>query len=131
MNDFLTSDNLFGFITGAYIIAGLCFIGALAGLSKHETAKNGNILGMVGMALALVATVLLMASRQPERMPEWIAALVCAMLITTIILLAGGWLLRMLGEAALSAIEKLMGLILTAVAVEMVLAGIHQYFIDR
>jgi small neutral amino acid transporter SnatA (MarC family) len=76
-----------------------------------------------------MATVLLMASRQPERMPEWIAALVCAMLITTIVLASGGWLLRMLGEAALSAIEKLMGLILTAVAVEMILAGIHQYFI--
>ncbi len=41
-------------ITGSYIIAGLLFILALAGLSKHETSKRGNILGMLGMAVALV-----------------------------------------------------------------------------
>jgi small neutral amino acid transporter SnatA (MarC family) len=78
-----------------------------------------------------MATVLLMASRQPERMLEWVAALACAMASTTIILLSGGWLLRILGEAVLSAIEKLMGLILTAVAVEMILAGTYQYFMTQ
>jgi NAD(P) transhydrogenase subunit beta len=45
-------------IQGSYIIAGLAFILALAGLSKHHTAKRGNIFGMVGMAVALVFTVL-------------------------------------------------------------------------
>ncbi|MDR0783018.1 MAG: NAD(P)(+) transhydrogenase (Re/Si-specific) subunit beta [Propionibacteriaceae bacterium] len=45
-------------VSGSYIIAGLCFILALAGLSKHETAKRGNLMGMVGMALALIFTVL-------------------------------------------------------------------------
>ncbi|MDR0594595.1 MAG: Re/Si-specific NAD(P)(+) transhydrogenase subunit beta [Bifidobacteriaceae bacterium] len=43
---------------GAFIIAGLLFILALAGLSKHETSKRGNVLGCVGMAVALVVTVL-------------------------------------------------------------------------
>jgi len=47
------------FVTGAYILAALLFILALAGLSKHETARRGNAFGMVGMALALVATLLL------------------------------------------------------------------------
>ena len=41
----------------AYIVAGLLFILALAGLSKHETAKTGNAFGMAGMAVALVATI--------------------------------------------------------------------------
>jgi NAD(P) transhydrogenase subunit beta len=45
-------------ITGSYIIAGLLFILALAGLSKHETSRRGNILGAIGMALALVFVVL-------------------------------------------------------------------------
>ncbi|MCL1923021.1 MAG: Re/Si-specific NAD(P)(+) transhydrogenase subunit beta [Propionibacteriaceae bacterium] len=45
-------------ITGSYIFAGLCFILALAGLSKHETSKRGNLFGMVGMAIALLFTVL-------------------------------------------------------------------------
>ncbi|MDR1014056.1 MAG: Re/Si-specific NAD(P)(+) transhydrogenase subunit beta [Coriobacteriales bacterium] len=45
-------------INGSFIVAGLLFILALAGLSKHETSKRGNILGALGMALALVFTVL-------------------------------------------------------------------------
>jgi NAD(P) transhydrogenase subunit beta len=44
-------------INGSFIIAGLLFILALAGLSKHETSKRGNVLGAIGMALALVFTV--------------------------------------------------------------------------
>ncbi|GAA1910585.1 Re/Si-specific NAD(P)(+) transhydrogenase subunit beta [Nocardioides hwasunensis] len=47
------------FVSGAYILAGLLFIFALAGLSKHETARRGNAFGMAGMGLALVATLLL------------------------------------------------------------------------
>jgi NAD(P) transhydrogenase subunit beta len=43
----------------AYIIAALLFIRALAGLSRHETAKAGNNFGIAGMAVALVATVVL------------------------------------------------------------------------
>ncbi|MCA1983420.1 Re/Si-specific NAD(P)(+) transhydrogenase subunit beta [Nocardioides nematodiphilus] len=42
--------------TAAYIIAALLFILALAGLSKHESAKNGLTYGIIGMALALLAT---------------------------------------------------------------------------
>ena len=45
-------------LQGAYIIAGLFFILALAGLSKHETAKAGNLNGIVGMTIALVVTIL-------------------------------------------------------------------------
>ncbi|MFC7534902.1 Re/Si-specific NAD(P)(+) transhydrogenase subunit beta [Actinoplanes sp. GCM10030250] len=44
---------------GAYIVAALLFILALAGLSKHETAKAGNTFGIAGMAVALAATVAL------------------------------------------------------------------------
>ncbi|MGL5867175.1 MAG: Re/Si-specific NAD(P)(+) transhydrogenase subunit beta [Dermatophilaceae bacterium] len=44
-------------VQGAYILAGLLFILALAGLSKHETARRGNVFGVIGMAVALAATV--------------------------------------------------------------------------
>ncbi len=44
-------------IQGAYIVAGLLFILALAGLSKHETAVMGNKYGIVGMTIALLATL--------------------------------------------------------------------------
>ncbi len=43
-------------VNATYIAAGLMFILALAGLSKHETAKKGNAFGILGMGLALVAT---------------------------------------------------------------------------
>ena len=46
-----------GIVTSAYIIAAIFFILALAGLSKQETAKNGNMFGMIGMAIALIATM--------------------------------------------------------------------------
>nr|WP_211221046.1 Re/Si-specific NAD(P)(+) transhydrogenase subunit beta [Nocardioides insulae] len=45
--------------TAAYVVAGLLFILALAGLSRHETARTGNTFGMIGMAIALVATIAL------------------------------------------------------------------------
>jgi NAD(P) transhydrogenase subunit beta len=43
--------------SAAYIVAGLLFVLALAGLSRHETAKAGNGFGIAGMAIALAATV--------------------------------------------------------------------------
>ncbi|WP_448628258.1 Re/Si-specific NAD(P)(+) transhydrogenase subunit beta [Geodermatophilus sp. URMC 64] len=41
----------------AYIVSALLFVLALAGLSKHETAKAGNTFGIAGMAVALAATI--------------------------------------------------------------------------
>ena len=46
-----------GLVQAAYIIAALLFIMSLAGLSKHETAKVGCWYGIVGMTIALVATI--------------------------------------------------------------------------
>lgn len=46
-----------GLVTAAYIIAAVLFILSLAGLSRQESAKNGNLFGLVGMALALTATI--------------------------------------------------------------------------
>ncbi|HEY0401848.1 MAG TPA: NAD(P)(+) transhydrogenase (Re/Si-specific) subunit beta [Blastococcus sp.] len=43
--------------SAAYIVAALLFILSLAGLSRHETAKNGVAYGIAGMALALAATM--------------------------------------------------------------------------
>ena len=46
-----------GLVTAAYIVAAILFIFSLAGLSKQETAKQGCYSGIVGMAVALVATI--------------------------------------------------------------------------
>ena len=45
-------------VQGAYIVAALLFILALAGLSKHESARMGNRYGIIGMTIALVVTII-------------------------------------------------------------------------
>ena len=76
-----------------------------------------------------MATVLLLASRQPDRIAEWIGALSVAMLVSGVVLVLADRIRKLLGDSVVSAIEKLMGLVLTAIAVEMVLAGLKRYFI--
>jgi len=76
-----------------------------------------------------MATVLLLASRQPEHLVEWIGALSAALAVSCVVLLAADRIRRVLGDQMVAAIEKLMGLVLTAVATEMILAGLKRYFI--
>ncbi|MEY4923018.1 MAG: hypothetical protein RLY17_1735 [Pseudomonadota bacterium] len=47
-----------GLVTATYIVAAILFIFSLAGLSRHETSKQGNTFGITGMAIALIATIL-------------------------------------------------------------------------
>lgn len=77
-----------------------------------------------------MATVLLLASRQPGQVMQWIGALVVAMSISGAVLLLAGRIRRLLGDSVISAMEKLMGLVLTAIAVEMILAGLKRYFFE-
>ena len=53
------SSTIASLAPGAYLIAALLFVLSLAGLSRHESAKRGNVYGIVGMAIALVATIAL------------------------------------------------------------------------
>ena len=46
-----------GLISAAYIVAALLFIFSLSGLSKQETAETGNWYGIIGMSIALIATI--------------------------------------------------------------------------
>ena len=50
--------NIEGIISVSYIIATILFILALGGLSNQETARRGNWYGIIGMAIALIATIL-------------------------------------------------------------------------
>ncbi|MGE0071961.1 MAG: MarC family protein [Thiomonas sp.] len=75
-----------------------------------------------------LATVLLLASRQPGEIWTWVGALSTAVFVTGGLLLMSEVLLKWLGDSVMNAAEKLMGLILTAIAVNMLLSGIHSYF---
>ena len=74
-----------------------------------------------------IATVILLASSAPQRLPEWIAALTVAIAITLALLLFADKVSRLVGRQGLLAFERLMGLILTAIAVEMLLRGIETF----
>ena len=76
-----------------------------------------------------LATVMLMVSRDPSHRLAWIVALTIAMAITTVVLLAAYRLQRALGERGMIAVERLMGLVLTALAVQMLLDGVRTYAI--
>ncbi len=95
-------------------------------------ARGGEPL-IVPLAIPLIAgpsalaTVMLLASREPRQLGILAGALVMTMALTTVILLAGERLQRWMGDRAMQAMARLMGLILTAIAVEMLLGGIRMF----
>ncbi len=74
-----------------------------------------------------LATVMLMVSRDPAHRIAWVVALTIAMTVTTVVLLGAHRLQRALGERGMVAVERLMGLVLTALAVQMLLDGVRTY----
>jgi MarC family membrane protein len=100
--------------------------GALAGEPEGEPFIVPLAIPFIAGPSAL-ATVMLMATRDPARLGMWALAVTVTMALVAVILLAGERLQRWLGDRAMQAIERLMGLILTAMAVEMLLGGIRQF----
>ncbi len=70
-----------------------------------------------------LASVLLIMSREPQRWPEWLAALLLAWAGCSLILLVSASLRHYLSERGLVALERLMGMVLTTIAVQMFLDG--------
>jgi MarC family membrane protein len=115
----------------------ILFLVALRMVFRHPEGLFGDADGgepfIVPLAIpalagpAAIATVVLQVSRAPERTLEWVAVAALGMLVTLAVLLAAERIARLLGERALMALERLMGLILTAIAVEMLLRGIRAF----
>ena len=76
---------------------------------------------------AAIATVILLVSRAPQRMAEWLAAVAVTMAVSLAALLLAERIVIWVGERVLTAFERLMGLLLTAIAVEMLLRGIEGF----
>lgn len=74
-----------------------------------------------------LATAMLMASREPAHLGTWVLAVTIAMFVTTVVLLGASRLQAILGDRAIAAFERLMGLVLTAVAVQMLLNGVQTF----
>jgi multiple antibiotic resistance protein len=74
-----------------------------------------------------IATVLLFASQHPTNKIEAFFALVIASCFCTALFLASNYLRKILGAKGLIAIERLMGMLLTTIAVQMFLSGLQGY----
>jgi len=74
-----------------------------------------------------MAVLLLLSSTEPERVWEWCTALVIAWLAATLLLTASPFLLRVLGDRGLRAMERLMGMLLVLLATQMLLDGVREF----
>lgn len=88
---------------------------------------------IVPMAIPLVAgpsgmaAVMLFSTQYPDRMLDWSLALFIAWFGTALILLSATSLYKLLGKPVLVAVERLMGMLLVAISVQMLLDGIVAY----
>lgn len=74
-----------------------------------------------------MAAVMLLGTEDPAHQLQWSLALLLAWLGTSVILLSSTLLYRLLGMRVLTAVERLMGMLLVAISVQMCLDGIRQY----
>ncbi len=74
-----------------------------------------------------LATVLLLVSQAPEKRLEWIAALCVTMTVSAVVLVLAERIQRVAGDRFVVALERLMGLVLVAVSIEMMLRGIKTF----
>lgn len=126
------SDTSLG-IAGGVIL----FLIALRMIFRHPEGVFGHEYGgepfIVPLAIPAIAgptalaTVMLLVSREPQRKLEWIVALTIAMAATSLMLVFAERLAKWIGARGLMAFERLMGLILTAIAVQMLLKGIEGF----
>lgn len=85
---------------------------------------------IVPLAIPLIAgpstltTVVLFATNQPEKIWTVFIAIIIATIIFLAVMLSSGYLMHVLGKRVLTALERLMGMLLTMIAVQMFLTGI-------
>lgn len=74
-----------------------------------------------------LATVLLLVSREPARTWQWVAAIAVVMATSAFVLAFSERIMRLLGERVTLAFERLLGLVLAAIAVELMLRGLKTF----
>jgi MarC family membrane protein len=131
--------RLFGLSGTSLTIAGgvILFLIALRMIFRSGAEVFGNLPDgepfIVPLAIpsiagpAAIASVVLLASAAPQRWAEWCGAVTIAMAVTLVALLFAERVARAVGERALAAFERLVGLFLATIAIEMLLRGIETF----
>lgn len=100
-------------------------------LGDHEEEEREPFI--VPLAIPLIggpsamATVMLLATRYPHQMMEWVGVVLIAMAVTAVVFSGSTRIQKILGDQAITAIERLMGLVLSAMAADMLLRGATAY----
>jgi H+-translocating NAD(P) transhydrogenase subunit beta len=111
-------------VQAAYIVSALLFIMALAGLSKHETAKTGNAYGVAGMTIAIIATAGLALKTQTIGVPATLGLIVVAMAIGAVI---GIWRAR---SVEMTGMPELIAILHSLVGAAAVLVGYNSFLAE-
>jgi NAD(P) transhydrogenase subunit beta len=117
-------DTLTSLVRAVYLVAAVLFVLSLAGLSKQETARRGSALGMAGMGLALVATVVL-ALQESERDP--LVTLLLIALVLVVGITVGTWRAR---SVEMTQMPEMIAMLHSFVGVAAVLVGFNSYLTD-
>jgi NAD(P) transhydrogenase subunit beta len=112
-------------VQAAYVVAALLFIMALAGLSKHESAKTGNAYGITGMVIAIVATAGLALKTQVIGVGSTLVLIVIAMAIGAVI---GIWRAR---SVEMTGMPELIAILHSLVGAAAVLVGYNSFLTEE
>lgn len=74
-----------------------------------------------------IVTAMLISGSDPSRMLEWVGAIVIAIVTSALVLLTANRLQKVLGPQVIMAFERLMGLVLAAISIDMLLGGLASY----
>ena len=107
-----------------YVVAAVLFVLSLAGLSKQETARRGNILGMVGMVLALLATIVLAVDNSSRSV---LVTLLLILMVFAIGASAGIWKAR---TVEMTQMPELIAILHSFVGAAAVLVGFNSYMTE-
>ena len=97
--------------------------------------KNGEEPLLFPLAVPLVAgpsavaTVMLFSAQYPDRMGVWVIAILISMFVSLVTFLFAPVLHKIVGNRALAAFQRLMGMLLTVIATQMIISGIREIFL--
>ncbi len=109
-------------VTLAYIVAAVLFILSLRGLSSHETSRQGNVMGIIGMTVALAATILAALSSGPSR-----GVLVTLLLIALAMAIGASIGLWRAQKVEMTGMPELIALLHSFVGLAAVLVGYNSF----
>src|SRR5688572_28181636 len=117
------------------VMVGFLFVGRY--LLHVRGVSSAALIAAGGVILLLIALRMIVPDSQrylreevegePARWPVWLGAVTVAWLATAVILYLASDLRKLLGERGLTALERLMGMVLVIVAVEMLMQGIARF----